>query len=212
MPVSQLQKNKHLLSRAGFGFHLNQINWLKDKNEKELLKNLTADKIFKPFAVVSTDGGLDFQKLAEMNPEMKWEKTKINREQNIQLNLDFLNEMATSEDQLLEKMAFFWNGHFATRVINSKYNQQLLNVVRENALGKFGDLLSAVSKSHSMLQFLNNQQNRKGHPNENFAREVMELFTLGRQLYRKRRKRKCQSFYRLGIWRGWQFSKQTQCT
>lgn len=183
MPVSQLQKNKHLLSRAGFGFHLNQINWLKEKNAKELLKNLTADKTFKPFAIVSTDGGLDFQKLAEMNPEMKREKTKINREQNIQLNLDFLNEMATSEDQLREKMAFFWNGHFATRVINSNYNQQLLNVVRENALGNFGDLLSAVSKSPSMLQFLNNQQNRKGHPNENFAREVMELFTLGRGNY-----------------------------
>jgi uncharacterized protein (DUF1800 family) len=50
-------------------------------------------------------------------------------------------------------------------------------------LGNFGDLLKEVSKSAAMLNFLNNQQNRKDHPNENFAREVMELFTLGRGHY-----------------------------
>jgi uncharacterized protein (DUF1800 family) len=80
-------------------------------------------------------------------------------------------------------MAFFWNGHFATRVNNAKFNQDLLNIVREKALGNFGDLLRAVSKSPAMLQFLNNQQNKKDHPNENFAREVMELFTMGRGNY-----------------------------
>jgi uncharacterized protein (DUF1800 family) len=50
-------------------------------------------------------------------------------------------------------------------------------------LGNFGELLTAVSKSPAMLQFLNNQQNVKAHPNENFAREVMELFTMGRGHY-----------------------------
>jgi uncharacterized protein (DUF1800 family) len=58
-----------------------------------------------------------------------------------------------------------------------------LNIIKENALGSFGDLLLAVSQSPSMLQFLNNQQNKKDHPNENFAREVMELFTMGRGNY-----------------------------
>ena len=47
----------------------------------------------------------------------------------------------------------------------------------------FGTMLKEVSKSAAMLNFLNNQQNRKDHPNENFAREVMELFTLGRGNY-----------------------------
>jgi uncharacterized protein (DUF1800 family) len=55
--------------------------------------------------------------------------------------------------------------------------------VRTNALGSFADMLKAVSKSPAMLQFLNNQQNKKSHPNENFAREVMELFTMGRGNY-----------------------------
>jgi uncharacterized protein (DUF1800 family) len=61
--------------------------------------------------------------------------------------------------------------------------QQLNNIHRKYALGKFKDLLLAVSKSSAMLAFLNNQQNRKMHPNENFAREVMELFTIGRGNY-----------------------------
>jgi uncharacterized protein (DUF1800 family) len=67
--------------------------------------------------------------------------------------------------------------------VNSYFQQELLQTIRENALGNFGDLLRAVSKSPSMLSFLNNQQNRKQKPNENFAREVMELFTMGRGNY-----------------------------
>src|SRR4030095_1487219 len=55
--------------------------------------------------------------------------------------------------------------------------------IRRNALGNFRDMLHEVSKSAAMLNFLNNQQNRKDHPNENFAREVLELFTLGRGNY-----------------------------
>jgi len=91
--------------------------------------------------------------------------------------------MVYGKDQLTEKMAFFWHGHFATRIINPKFNQQLLNFIRKNALGSFRNLLIGVSKSPAMLSFLNNQQNKKDHPNENFAREVMELFTMGRGNY-----------------------------
>ena len=91
--------------------------------------------------------------------------------------------MVNSSAQLREKMAFFWHGHFACRNLNVFYQQGLLDVIRRNALGNFGTLLKEVSRSAAMLNFLNNQQNRKGHPNENFAREVMELFTLGRGHY-----------------------------
>lgn len=99
------------------------------------------------------------------------------------LNIAWLNLMVNSEQQLREKMALFWHGHFASRNINILYQQQLLDIIRQNALGNFGDLLREVSKSASMINFLNNNQNRKGHPNENFAREVMELFTMGRGNY-----------------------------
>jgi uncharacterized protein (DUF1800 family) len=80
-------------------------------------------------------------------------------------------------------MSFFWHGHFACRNLNIFFQQELLHVIRRNALGNFRDLLHDVSKTGAMLNFLNNNQNRKDHPNENFAREVMELFTMGRGNY-----------------------------
>ncbi|RYU78754.1 DUF1800 domain-containing protein [Hymenobacter persicinus] len=99
------------------------------------------------------------------------------------MNTGWLDRMATSPAQLREKLTFFWHGHFACRVRRPDAALQLNNTLRAGALGKFGDLLLAVSKQPAMLQFLNNQQNRKQHPNENFAREVMELFTIGRGHY-----------------------------
>ena len=95
----------------------------------------------------------------------------------------WFSEMVNGEAQLRDKMSLFWHNHFSCRVVNSFFQQELLHVVRTNALGNFGTLLKEVSKSPSMLQFLNNQQNKKGKPNENFAREVMELFTMGRGNY-----------------------------
>ena len=101
---------------------------------------------------------------------------------------------------LREKMSLFWHGHFATRVANPYFDQLLLQQLRSNALGNFGDLLKAVSKSPAMLQFLSNQQNTKQHPNENFAREVMELFTLGRGHYTEEDvKEAARRLHRLGL-------------
>jgi uncharacterized protein (DUF1800 family) len=111
------------------------------------------------------------------------EMAKKSREEIRNLNLMWLEEMVTSTAQIREKTALFWHGHFACRNLNSFYQQKLLTVVRDHALGNFGTLLTEVSKSAAMLAFLNNQQNRKSKPNENFAREVMELFTLGRGNY-----------------------------
>jgi uncharacterized protein (DUF1800 family) len=108
---------------------------------------------------------------------------KKSREGIKNLNLYWINEMVNSNAQLREKMAFFWHGHFACRNLNIFFQQGLLDVIRRNALGSFRDLLHEVSTSAAMLNFLNNNQNKKDHPNENFAREVMELFTMGRGNY-----------------------------
>jgi uncharacterized protein (DUF1800 family) len=104
--------------------------------------------------------------------------------QNIKtLNITWLGQMVTSKQQLREKLSLFWHGHFATNSGNIIHQQKLLDIVRINSLGSFRNLLKEVSKSASMINYLNNNQNRKNRPNENFAREVMELFTLGRGNY-----------------------------
>ena len=99
------------------------------------------------------------------------------------LNLAWLDKMAQTKAQLRERMTFFWHNHFATSVQLGYLMQVQNNTFRKHALGKFGDLLHAIAKDPAMLIYLNNQQNRKNHPNENFAREVMELFCLGEGHY-----------------------------
>ncbi|UOQ72599.1 DUF1800 domain-containing protein [Hymenobacter cellulosilyticus] len=119
----------------------------------------------------------------ELTPEQRRQQNRQIRDAFYEMNTGWLARMASSPAQLREKMTFFWHGHFACRVRRPDAALQLNNTIRRLALGKFSDLLLAVSKEPAMLQFLNNQQNRKQRPNENFAREVMELFTIGRGHY-----------------------------
>lgn len=175
--------NKHLLWRAGFGIGIDQIDDLNAKDKKTILKELNAEETFSPVQYETPD----IEPIEYTDPkataEQKRQIQKVSQKQNTELNLNFLKKMTSAKEQLREKMAFFWHGHFATRINNPKFNQQLLNVIREKSLGNFRDLLFEVSCSPAMLSFLNNQQNKKDHPNENFAREVMELFTMGRGNY-----------------------------
>lgn len=193
MASNQL-KNQHLMWRAGFGPAADQLEQLKTLSPAQLFKALQKASSKKPgYIDVANDylKGL-FMGAGEIgrqqkNKELDADDRKKIREQNRDdiksLNLSWLNEMVQSDAQLREKMAFFWHGHFASRNINIFFQQQLLQIIRQNALGSFRELLHEVSKSAAMLNFLNAQQNRKDHPNENFAREVMELFTLGRGNY-----------------------------
>jgi uncharacterized protein (DUF1800 family) len=193
MAVSNRLKNQHLLWRAGFGpmaENAANLDTLSSKDLWKLLEKTSAKKPDKIEVVQNLVDGLykGIQDVAKMeNAETKREQQKKRREQSRDdlknLNILWLDEMINSEAQLREKMSLFWHGHFACRVINSYFQQELLQIIRENALGNFKELLIAVSKSPSMLQFLNNQQNKKKKPNENFAREVMELFTMGRGNY-----------------------------
>nr|WP_231874484.1 DUF1800 domain-containing protein [Polaribacter atrinae] len=84
---------------------------------------------------------------------------------------------------LREKMTLFWANHFVCENKNILYVQSYHNMLRKNALGNFRDFTKIVSKEPAMLAYLNNKQNKKKSPNENFARELMELFTLGQDQY-----------------------------
>lgn len=94
----------------------------------------------------------------------------------------WLDRMVRSNRPLEEKMTLFWHGHFATseeKLRDYRKMQLQLGTLRKGATGNFGDLLIAVAKDPAMLVFLDAAQNVKGAPNENFGREVMELFTMG---------------------------------
>jgi uncharacterized protein (DUF1800 family) len=90
--------------------------------------------------------------------------------------------MVFSPSPLREKMTLFWHGHFATAV--SKVERAVLmkkqnQLFRTKGLGSFRDLLLDVARDPAMLIWLDSNSNKKGNPNENYAREQMELFTLG---------------------------------
>ena len=90
--------------------------------------------------------------------------------------------MLHSPHPLREKMTLFWHNHFATSAAKVKtegamYQQNCL--LRTHALGKFGPFLQAISQDEAMLLWLDSNSNVKGKPNENYGRELMELFSLG---------------------------------
>ncbi|MDW9381902.1 DUF1800 domain-containing protein [Chryseobacterium sp. JV558] len=204
MTADSLLKNKHLLWRAGFGVGIHQIDDLKNKSITTLMAELLKEDSFSEITYDTPDHDSAADYMNSTAPaEKKKEMQRLNREQNNELNLNFLNTIVNSKEQMREKMAFFWHGHFASRVVNPKFNKQLLNTIRKNALGNFKDLLFEVSQSPAMLNFLNNQQNKKDHPNENFAREVMELFTMGRGNYTEKDVREGARAFT-----GWSYDKE----
>jgi uncharacterized protein (DUF1800 family) len=92
------------------------------------------------------------------------------------------NRMLTSKTPLQEKMALFWHGHFAVNEDKVRDYRKLLiqlQLFQAAGLGSFRDLTVAVAQDSAMLCFLDARKNVKGSPNENFAREIMELFTMG---------------------------------
>lgn len=194
MDLQQQSKNIHLLWRVGFGPAVQDIQRSAQISTRELYSTMLKAAVKSPeYIKVSTNaldglwkGIINEGKMQELSKEQKQQLRKDSREALKNLNLRWLDEMVNSEGQLREKMSFFWHGHFANRGINIFFQQNLLDILRRNALGNFGTLLTEVSKSAAMLAFLNNQQNKKQSPNENFAREVMELFTLGRGNYTER--------------------------
>jgi len=101
----------------------------------------------------------------------------------------WLDRMIGGKDPLGEKLAFFWHGHFATS--NAKIQEPRLMwkqylLFRKAGFGRFSDLVKGVSRDVAMIRWLDGNANRKGAPNENYARELQELFTLGIGNYTER--------------------------
>jgi len=170
-------KVKHLLARTSFGqFRVSEFKSVHSAVD-ELLSRRSA------FLLPSQAESSVRNRMKNLSKEKRKQLMQANRQNLIDHNLNWLKEMATTKAALHEKMVLFWHGHFAVSTQVPRAAAIHNNTLRKHALGKFGDLLHAVAKDPAMLLFLNNQQNKKGAPNENFARELMELYTLGKGHY-----------------------------
>jgi uncharacterized protein (DUF1800 family) len=95
---------------------------------------------------------------------------------------NWLYRMATTSSPLQEKMALLWHGIFATgyaKVVHGKALSDQIRMFRQRGMGSFRDLLVGLAQDPAMIIWLDNQDNHKGAINENFGRELLELFTMG---------------------------------
>ena len=176
---------QHLYFRAGFGVDAQTLKNLSLKSKEEVVSQLIAHSSnVKPLTIDLSE----FESL--MNLEYRQLKKKEtaesikglvskSRKKLVDFNVAWIQRLTITNIVLAEKMTLFWANVFVCRDNNIWYMQRYNNLLRENALGNFRDLVKEVAQSASMSKYLNNRQNVKESPNENFARELMELFTLG---------------------------------
>ena len=194
----------HLYKRFGFGISLEDAKVLRPKKLGDIVNELfNASIVSIGLKSVSIDS-IPKAKEAMTEGMNKKDLNKLINVYSETLNTDWIKQLVNTKAVVREKQTLFWHNHFACRLRNPYLMQELNNVHRKFALSNFRELLFNVSKHAAMLQFLNNQQNKKQHPNENFARELMELFTLGRGNYTEMDvKESARAFT------GWSFNKDT---
>lgn len=161
----------HLYRRAGFGASSQQIDEALGQDPVELVHQLVAEN--------SEDD--DFRTTADSLAQ-----TILASGDAKKLSAAWVYRLLLTPNQLLEKATLFWHGHFATgaeKVNDAPMMWDQNRLIREHALGSFPNLVEAIAKDPAMLIYLDSAMNRKAHPNENFARELMELFCLGEGNY-----------------------------
>lgn len=189
------EKAAHLLSRAGFGGTPKQIEFLVSKGRDwsvDYLVDFEKIKLDDP----SYPAGEDLPPMAKGGMIAGFNENDRMEILNVVRRIDFghmegvrewwLRRMVITPRPFEEKMTLFWHGHFTSGFKDVKnwrmiYDQNEL--LRSHCVGKFEPFLMAISTDSAMLEFLDNSSNQKNKPNENYARELMELFTMGVNTY-----------------------------
>lgn len=162
-------KVAHLLRRATLGPTINEIVAASSAGVQPTLNKLVSE-IDRPL----TEQEAAAQAISSVFIE--------ERDRDGSLRAGWVLRMLNSPNLFREKITVFWHGHFATaisKVNDSRAMYEQIEMLRGHALGDFKEMLLAVARDPAMLVWLDNNLNVKGQPNENFARELMELFTLG---------------------------------
>jgi hypothetical protein len=158
----------HLLRRAGFGASPREISAAVDKGLEAAVEDLFAEHPDEEHEFERTFDALNgrLMNFGDIGACQAW----------------WVYRMLTTRAPLREKLTLFWHGHFATnheKVGDAQLMLQQIDTLRRLAWGNLRDLVLAMAKDPAMLVWLDGQSNTREHPNENFARELMELFTCG---------------------------------
>ena len=180
---------RHLLARTGFGpteAEVRQFAALtREQGVNLILRDARTEAVTPPPAFVSDTTPVRYQPQT-LTPEERRAFLQKQIREGLEIRAWWVQEMLVTPSPLTERMTLFWHNHFVSsqqKVRFARLMYQQNATLRANALGSFATLLHAASKEPAMLVYLDAAQSRKGQPNENFAREVMELFTLGEGQY-----------------------------
>ncbi|MBL8511005.1 MAG: DUF1800 domain-containing protein [Betaproteobacteria bacterium] len=180
---------RHLLVRTGFAASPAEIKAFaalsREQAADRLLQGAKTSVATPPPAWVN-EPPTAYRNFQSKSAEEKMALVRQSVAQGLELREWWFREMLTTSSPFTEKMTLFWHNHFATsqqkvRFTPYMYQQNLL--LRRHALGSFSALLHDIARDPAMLIYLDGITNRDRQPNENFAREVMELFTLGEGNY-----------------------------
>ena len=183
------EEARHLLARTGFGGSGEQIKALASKSYVEAvwaILNQTRKQPMTPAPEWVNEPLMSRKQIKALSQEERKELRRQWRRRSSELKAWWLREMVQTDAPFSEQMTLFWHNHFTSGLRKVKspklmYSQNLL--LREHALGNFRQLIHAVAKDPAMIIYLDNAFNRVGKPNENFARELLELFSLGEGYY-----------------------------
>jgi uncharacterized protein (DUF1800 family) len=158
----------HLLRRAGFGAPPAAIDRAAVEGMEATVENLFDEATDEEDAYQKTFEAINGRLLnfGEIEPEQAW----------------WVYRMMTTRAPLREKLTLFWHGHFATgyeKVDSPRLMHQQIETIRRHAWGNVRALTLAIARDPAMVVWLDGESSTKEHPNENFARELMELFTCG---------------------------------
>jgi len=171
---------QHLYWRVGFGINPKQLLDLSKKDKNQVIEELFLESTqITPLNINTSDIDYSPTQAFLKNPLNRAKFLKQSLEKKKTLNYAWIDRLTQPEELLRERMTLFWANHFVCKDNHIFHVQQYNNTLREFALGDFRDFVKAISKEAAMIKYLNSKQNRKQKPNENFARELMELFTLG---------------------------------
>ena len=184
----------HLLRRAGFGGTKAEVDALHARGLEGAVDSLLGwqgkpDPGTPPISITVTErpGRMEYMgKSREERQMLQREHRRKDGRQLGRVRAWWMSLMINTNHPLRERMTLFWHGHFTSgyRDIRNSYHMYMQNTLfRRHAAGNFAQLLHDISADPAMLEYLDNNRNRKGKPNENYAREVMELFTMGEGNY-----------------------------
>ncbi len=180
---------RHLLVRTGFNASIAEIDRFKGKTRTQAVEDILLGirtSAINADPKWSNDPLPDFKQRRKASATMKKVMFEERRNKGIELQAWWYKEMVETPSPLTERLVLFWHNHFTSSLKKVKHPQLILQqnkLLRKYALGSYSELLHRISFDPAMLIYLDNNKNRKAAPNENFARELLELFTLGEGNY-----------------------------